>query len=346
MVYLRKIIAENRSKLIQLKNIELAAYLSIVSPEKLSDYDFELSPDEEIALKGYKKETIDSQSVVTIVSRPPIKGMNATSNIYKFSGLYLSSKKELSALYKTKFEESDLMQKYFISKVDSSFTPLLHKEIEKITNDNAISIVLKQILNIDEIPEDKIDTALLEFAESEIDIQTQILLEDLEKSLLKIKYINFNSEELIRNMLNNFSNSIQKIIKNRRKGHAEFTINDEYDVQDILYVILKSVFPHLRDEDAIAKVGAKTTKIDLILREEQILIEAKMIKQSDTNETHFIEELKVDFESYHQCNWLSKLFCFVYDPYKKTKDLSNFHDLNGTREKNGHKFNVEVIVIN
>lgn len=346
MVYLRNLITENRSKLIQLKNIELAAYLSIVSPEKLGDYDFELSPDEKIALKGYKKETVDSQSVVTIVSRPPIKGMNATSNIYKFSGLYLSSKKELSALYKTKFEESDLMQKYFISKVDSSFTPLLHKEIEKIINDNAISIVLKQILNIDEIPEDKIDTALLEFTESEIDIQTQILLEDLEKSLLKIKYISLNSEELTRNILNNFSNSIQKIIKNRRKGHVEFTINDEYDVQDILYVILKSVFPHLRDEDAIAKVGAKTTKIDLILREEQILIETKMIKQSDTNETHFIEQLKVDFESYHQCNWLSKLFCFVYDPYKKTKDLSNFYDLNGTREKNGHKFNVEVIVVN
>lgn len=211
---------------------------------------------------------------------------------------------------------------------------------------DSTSIVIKQILGIDDISEDKIDAALFEFAESEIDIQTQILLEDLEKSLLKIKYISLNSEELVRNMLNNFSNSIQKIIKNRRKGHTDFPINDEYDVQDILYVILKSVFPHLRDEDAIAKVGAKSTKIDLILRNERILIEAKMIKQSDTNETHFIEELKVDFESYHQCDWLSKLFCFVYDPYKKTKDLSNFHDLNGTREKNGHKFNVEVIVVN
>ncbi|MFY1611820.1 hypothetical protein ACOMSG_03100 [Macellibacteroides fermentans] len=346
MVYLRRIISENRLKITQFKNIELVAYLSIVSPEELGNYDFELSPDEEVALKGYRRETVDSQSVAAILSKTPIKGISATSNIYKFSGLYLLSMQELAALYKTKFEESSLIQKYFISKVDSSFTSLLYIEINKITEDNASSIVIKQILSIGEFSEDNIDRALLELTKSEIDIQTQILLEDLEKSLLKIKYIGLNPEELVRNILSNFSNSIRKIIKNRRKGHADFSINDEYDVQDILYVVLKSVFPHLRDEDAIAKVGAKSTKIDLILREEQILIEAKMIKQSDTNETHFIEELKVDFESYHQCNWLSKLFCFVYDPYEKTKDLSNFHDLNGTRVKNGHKFSVEVIVVN
>lgn len=137
MVYLRKIIAENKSKLIQIKNIELVAYLSIVSPEKLGGYDFELSPDEEVALKGYKKEAVDQQSINAIISKPPIKGISAASNIYKFSGLYLSAKKELSSIYKTKFEDSDLLQKYFISKIDPSFTPLLHKEIGKIANNNS-----------------------------------------------------------------------------------------------------------------------------------------------------------------------------------------------------------------
>jgi hypothetical protein len=116
-------------------------------------------------------------------------------------------------------------------------------------------------------------------------------------------------------------------------------------VQDVLYVILKSIFPTLRDEDPIPKVGAKSTKIDLILRNEKILIEVKMIKAKDSNETHFIEQLKVDFESYHECQWLDKLFCFVYDPFKKTKDLSNFNDLNGERKKGNHSFDVELIVV-
>ncbi|MBK8279492.1 MAG: hypothetical protein IPK94_04830 [Saprospiraceae bacterium] len=123
-------------------------------------------------------------------------------------------------------------------------------------------------------------------------------------------------------------------------------MEDEYDVQDISYVILKSIFPNLREEDPIPKVGGKSTKIDLILREEKILIEVKMIKAKDSNETHFIEQLKADFESYHECKWLRKLFCFVYDPYKKTRDISNFNDLNGERTKGEHNFNVEVIVAN
>jgi hypothetical protein len=93
-------------------------------------------------------------------------------------------------------------------------------------------------------------------------------------------------------------------------------------------------------------VGAKSTKIDLILREEKVLIEVKMIKERDSNETEFIEQLKKDFESYHQCQWLEKLFCFVYDPNRKTRDLANFMDLNGERSKNGHSFSVEVIVAN
>jgi hypothetical protein len=47
------------------------------------------------------------------------------------------------------------------------------------------------------------------------------------------------------------------------------------------------------------KLEQKSTKVDLILREERILIEVKMIKEKDSNETEVIEQLKKDFESYH-----------------------------------------------
>ena len=168
----------------------------------------------------------------------------------------------------------------------------------------------------------------------------------MEKILLITKYNDKTAEEVVRDILNNFSNAIQKIIKNRRSNHASFFISDEYDVQDILYVILKSIFPNLREEDPIPKVGSKSTKIDLILREERILIEVKMIKESDSNEIKAIDQLKIDFESYHECKWLDKLFCFVYDPNKKTKDIVSFKDLNGNRTKGNHNFNIEIIVVN
>lgn len=156
------------------------------------------------------------------------------------------------------------------------------------------------------------------------------------------------SDEVLRaeNILKEFGNSIQKIVTQRRKGHNSFEINDEYDVQDLLYVILKSVFPSLKCEDPIPKVGGRSTKVDLIIRGEEILIEVKMLKKSDQNELKIIEQLKIDFESYHKCHWLKNLLCFVYDPYKRTQDKSNFEDLNGLRKKGENEYNVNVILVN
>lgn len=346
MVYLREILRHSKAKLIQYKNIELAAYLYVQTFEDLSNYTFELSPEEEVALIGYKNESIEVLKVVSIVSKAPIKGISATSNIYKFAGLYLSAKNELSQQLKEKYQQSDLKQKYFLSKVEPSLKSQLLKEVLEL-NDEPLAVLIKTIFDINSVNETELNKALQSIAsETDINVQLQILLEDIERTLLQTKFVNKDAEELVRYVLNNFSNAIQKIISGRRLNHPDFKIEDEYDVQDILYVILKSIFPNLREEDPIPKVGGKSTKIDLIIREEKVLIEVKMIKAKDSNETHFIEQLKIDFESYHECKWLRKLFCFVYDPYKKTRDISNFNDLNGERTKGEHNFNVEVIVAN
>lgn len=346
MVYLREILKHNKAKLFQYKNIELAAYLYVQSFEELPNYPFELSPEEEVALQGYKKETVAVSKVISIVSKAPLKGISATSNVFKFAGLYLSAKDILSQQLKEKYQQSDLKQKYFLTKIEPSLIGQLSKEVLDIPY-QPIAILIKSLFNANTVTEEELNSALHSLISvSDIDVQLQILLEDIESTLLKIKFLNKSAEDLVRDVLNNFSNAIQKIIKDRRKDHPDFKIEDEYDAQDILYIILKSIFPNLRDEDAISKVGAKSTKIDLIIREEKILVEVKMIKAKDSNETHFIEQLKVDFESYHECKWLRKLFCFVYDPFKKTRDISNFNDLNGERTKGEHNFNVEVIVVN
>jgi len=345
MVYLREILMHNKAKLIQYKNIELAAYLYAQSFEELPNHSFELSPEEEVALIGYKKETVDISKVVSIVSKAPIKGISATSNIYKFAGLYLSAKNELSQQLKEKYQQSDLKQKYFLSKIEPSLQIQLSKEVLELND--SLAVLINTVYDTKTVNETELNTALqIVTSGIDIDVQLQILLEDIERTLLQTKFVNKTADELVRDILNNFSNAIQKIISGRRLNHPDFKIEDEYDVQDISYVILKSIFPNLREEDPIPKVGGKSTKIDLILREEKILIEVKMIKAKDSNETHFIEQLKVDFESYHECKWLRKLFCFVYDPYKKTQDISNFNDLNGERTKGEHNFNVEVIVAN
>jgi hypothetical protein len=332
--------------LIQYKNIELAAYLYAQSFDELLNHSFELTPDEEIALLGYKKEIVEVDKVVSIISKAPIKGISATSNVFKFAGLYLSATNELSEQLKEKYKQSDLKQKYFLSKIEPTLKSQLSKEVQDL-HSQPLAILIKTVFDVNTVNETELNTALQSITSgNDIDVLLQILLEDIESTLLQIKFVNKNADEVVRDVLNNFSNAIQKIISGRRLNHPDFKIEDEYDVQDISYVILKSIFPNLREEDPIPKVGGKSTKIDLILREEKILIEVKMIKAKDSNETHIIEQLKVDFESYHECKWLRKLFCFVYDPYKKTRDISNFNDLNGERTKGEHNFNVEVIVAN
>ncbi len=151
--------------------------------------------------------------------------------------------------------------------------------------------------------------------------------------------------QLVRQVLTEFSNSVRKITSNRRKNHPNFEIRDEYDVQDILYVMLKSVFPNLKEEDPIPKVGGTYSKVDFIIREHNILIEVKMIKESDQNETKFAKELKEDLESYYECQWLKKLFCFVYDPYKKTRDRNSLEGFTGLRTIKGHEYHTEVILV-
>lgn len=348
MVYLREIIKINKEYISQYNNIETVAYLyasSSFQSTQLENINFDLSPEETVALDGYLNKLETYGKVIAIIAKPPIKGIDATSNIFKFSGLYLGAKDQLKDKLIERFQKGNTKEQFFLSKVEPSLKGLLIQGLN-LDLDDPFSVLANKLFEVNEVSESDINNALTSIISSDLDIYTLLLLEEIESQLLQVKFIYKTPEEVLRDIFYNFPNAVQKIIKNRRKGHPEFEIKDEYDVQDILYVIIKSIFPNMRDEDPIPKVGSKSTKIDLILREEKILIEVKMIKETDSNETRFIEQLKVDFESYHKCVWLEKLFCFVYDPFKKTRDISNFNDLNGKRTKGEHNYNVEVIVVN
>lgn len=156
------------------------------------------------------------------------------------------------------------------------------------------------------------------------------------------KIESYENIQLAINTLENFGNAVKKITQNRRSDRAAFAINDEYDVQDLLYVVLKSIFPKLICEDAIPIYGSQSSKIDLMLREEGILLEVKILKNK-SDENKVIKQLKVDFESYHVCQWLKTLICFIYDPNNLVKDKQHFMALEGKRTKNEHNFDVKVV---
>jgi len=134
--------------------------------------------------------------------------------------------------------------------------------------------------------------------------------------------------------------------KIRRKDHDLFKIEDEYDVQDVSYLILRSVFTDLQFENPHFKSGGTYSRVDLMLEQEGIDIELKMIKKADKDETSFIKQIKVDFNDYATWADLKDLIVFIYDPYNKTTNKNNFYELSGRKVISHADFNVHIIVSN
>ncbi len=304
MVYLTEILKQKRSKLLSDENIQAVAYYYLRDKAVLADKQFQLSPQEQYALAGYKGQVIDDNVAEMLLRSPTIKGVGGVDDsVYKLCGLYLAKKEFFKDKLDTKFDASSNKTQYFITLIEPSMTKQLANSIS--LRSDYIQEVLYKILN----PEHDTDIteSIKQFINRVDDVIDLIILEDLEYSLLRTKYLNKDAATLVRCALTEFGNSVKKITMNRRKNHEVFNINDEYDVQDILYVTYKPIFPTLKEEDPIARVGVSSSKIDLIIREEGILIEVKMIKVSDANERTFIDDLKIDIQSYYQCKWLKKL---------------------------------------
>lgn len=149
--------------------------------------------------------------------------------------------------------------------------------------------------------------------------------------------------ELMLQILKSFSNSIKRITSDRYNKREGIHIEDEYDVQDILFCLLKGVYKDLRREDPLPKQAGISSRIDLDIPSEGIMIEVKMIKSTDKDTNKYIKQLKEDITNYSSVDWLKYLVLFIYDPGNKTKDDNDFYELNQVL-KNDRRFEIEVIL--
>lgn len=347
MVYLKSEIDALKSRLVEELNLRSLVYYFVRDKSKLSKLDFNLAEEEAIAVRGFKNLPVDETVINVTISKKPTKGFSFSDNIYKLIGIHLASGKRLQEQIENKFKSTSIKNKYLIAQCLPEYSDAFIKALGVVENDPAW--ILLAYLNGTDFPEENLKESLHKFLKDGNDIIDLLILEDLEKylttqSIVKTQYLEKDAKTLVVEVLNNFDDAVKKIKGDRRKGHEPFKINDEYDVQDLLYLILKSIFPKLKEEDPTPRVGVKSNKIDLIIREEGILIEVKMIKETDSNEKDYIEQLKNDIESYYECKWLKHLICYVYDPFSKSKTNQNFYDLNGNRTIKDISFSVEVIV--
>lgn len=137
--------------------------------------------------------------------------------------------------------------------------------------------------------------------------------------------------------------TIVRLLGHRAHGRPDFCVSNEYDAQDLLFAILRSVFEDARREDFAPHFGAKAKRIDIVIPSAETLIEVKCVRNAK-HARLIDDELKIDIESYHSHSSCRRLIAMVYDPGCFIIDSSPLEQLSGPRTKLGRDFLVQVLV--
>lgn len=144
---------------------------------------------------------------------------------------------------------------------------------------------------------------------------------------------------LIEKLCRRFHYAAQRL-RDRHADRPTLEITDEYDVQDLLHAILSLHFEDIRDEEWTPSYAGASSRVDFLLRAEQIVIEIKKtrksLKQKELGEQLIIDRAR--YEAHPECK---TLVCFVYDPDGLVRNPAGLkHDL----EKHDGQLKVRVII--
>ncbi|MCC0669205.1 hypothetical protein KGF36_11830 [Clostridioides sp. ZZV14-6009] len=149
---------------------------------------------------------------------------------------------------------------------------------------------------------------------------------------------------IIRNVLSNFYMHIYEMYEANTHGKAHITkdklndikIGNEYDVQRILYSIIKPIFPDSRVEVS-DDTGNASIRYDIFIEQYDLVIEVKCSRESMT-EKKLTEEIGSDGFHYNYKN----IFFFIYDKNRVIKNKVAFVN---TYTRCSENKNIETIVI-
>lgn len=131
----------------------------------------------------------------------------------------------------------------------------------------------------------------------------------------------------------------------RLRGKDRFAVTGEAEFQDLLYLVLRSVFSDTRREEWTPSAAGNAKRVDLAIPLVGLLIEAKYVR-SRAHGKKVADELRVDIESYHSHPSYETLFALVWDEAKYLSDPQQLErDLSASRTKGNRSFEVTVRVI-
>lgn len=180
-----------------------------------------------------------------------------------------------------------------------------------------------------------------------VSVKTGInLLKDIIKNLnsLPINYY-FEEDEIIKNInfLENIFDRFSRIhnqLQNRRGNRETLTINDEYDVQDLLHALLHLNFDNIKKEEPTPSDAGNSKKIDFLIKDINTGIEVKHTRTT-LKENKIGDELKIDLESYFKHPDCKNLIFFIYDPDGLIGNRDGFKEEIEEKGKNNIKVFIE-----
>lgn len=139
------------------------------------------------------------------------------------------------------------------------------------------------------------------------------ILEYVNKDYIGVKEkMTITQEEKLDLIFNNFHKMVKKL-RDRYDDRTTVDVQDEYDVQDLLYAILQLFFEDIRKEEWIPSYAGSSSRMDFLLKNEKIVIEVKKTRNT-MKDKDLGEQLIIDIEKYKAHPDCNQLVCFVYDP--------------------------------
>lgn len=134
------------------------------------------------------------------------------------------------------------------------------------------------------------------------------------------------------------------LLTNRKHTRPDFKVAKEYDLQDLLHVILKPFYPDIEPEEYSLKRAGSQKRPDFVIKGLETVIETKIIRDLKHSKS-IADELDIDIRNYVSHPHCSYLFCFVYDPKRLIRDPRRIEeDLSGENTHKGKVIDVQVLI--
>lgn len=135
---------------------------------------------------------------------------------------------------------------------------------------------------------------------------------------IPVKPIKKDIFHLLHDIFTNF-HRFDIAMKRRYGKRTTIEINDEHDLQDALFAILRLFTKDIQKETYVPNYAGSNSRVDFFLPEHELIIETKMASPS-LQDKSIGEQLVTDFNRYKELTKAKHLVCFIYD---KDSNINN-----------------------